>query len=144
MNSVDPYNLERFVTAQRMSFDSALDEIRNGHKRSHWMWFIFPQFAGLGHSSRSIKYSIKSVAEAKAYLTHDLLGPRLLEIARATLAVDGRSALEIFGAPDDVKLQSCATLFAQVSPNDSAFHALLGKYFDGQMDVRTLQLMDDR
>lgn len=105
------------------------------------MWFIFPQFAGLGYSARSAEFAIKSVAEAKAYLAHPVLGARLIEIARAALEVEGLSAHEIFGAPDDLKLQSCATLFAHVSSEASVFQSLLDKYFDGRADERTLQLV---
>ena len=105
------------------------------------MWFVFPHFAGLAHSSRSIKYAISSRDEAAAYLAHDVLGPRLEEIARAALAVHGRNAVEIFGEPDDLKLRSSATLFAEVSAGGSVFHQLLDKYFEGEPDLRTLKLM---
>jgi uncharacterized protein (DUF1810 family) len=139
----DPYDLQRFVEAQRSTYDIALAEVRNGAKRSHWMWFIFPQFNGLGMSPRSIRYSIKSVAEAKVYLLHALLGPRLIEIAQAALDVDGASAREIFGTPDDAKLKSCATLFAHASLAGSVFHDVLHKYFEGRPDERTMQLLSD-
>ncbi|HEY1068556.1 MAG TPA: DUF1810 domain-containing protein, partial [Pirellulales bacterium] len=112
-------------------------------KRSHWMWYVFPQFDGLGFSDMTKRYSIKSQAEAEAYLQHPVLGPRLREIAQAALAVTGRSALEIFGSPDDGKLKSCATLFAQVSPTGSVFEQLLTKYFQGEQDEKTLQLLQD-
>ena len=105
------------------------------------MWYIFPQFDGLGFSPTSRKYSIKSVAEAQAFLRHPVLGPRLTECAEAALRVEGRSAHEIFGSPDDLKLRSCATLFARVSPPGSVFEHLLDKYFDGMRDDRTLSLM---
>lgn len=137
----DPFDLARFITAQRMVYDIALDEIRNGRKQSHWMWFIFPQFAGLGYSARSAKYAIKSIAEANAYLAHPVLGARLIEIAQAALQVNGATAREIFGAPDDLKLQSCATLFAHVPSAPPVFQLLLDKYFDGRGDERTLQLI---
>jgi uncharacterized protein (DUF1810 family) len=137
----DPYNLNRFVEAQQDDYTRALAEIRSGRKRSHWMWYVFPQLEGLGQSSMSRRYSIKSVPEADAYLRHPMLGPRLLECCQAALDVDGRSALEIFGSPDDMKLRSCATLFACVSPAGSVFHRLLDKYFGGEPDDNTIRLM---
>jgi uncharacterized protein (DUF1810 family) len=137
----DPYDLARFVEAQEDDYVLALSEIRSGQKRSHWMWYVFPQFDGLGLSSTSRRYSIKSVAEAEAYLQHPILGPRLLESARATLGVEGRSALEVFGSPDDLKLRSSATLFASVSPAGSVFEQLLDRYFGGEPDDKTLRLL---
>lgn len=137
----DPYNLDRFVRAQRRCYEQALSEIRNGRKRSHWMWYIFPQLAGLGRSPASREYSIKTREEAEAYLQHPVLGPRLAECAEAVLAVEGRSAHDIFGSPDDRKLRSCATLFAIVSPPDSVFHRLLDRYFRGEPDGRTRQML---
>ena len=141
---VDPYHLDRFVQAQDRTYESALTEIRNGRKRSHWMWFIFPQFEGLGSSAQSVFFSIKSIAEAKAYLAHPLLGPRLIECAGAVLAIDGRSAIDIFGSPDDMKLRSSATLFARASPDGSVFHRILDKYFGGRADEKTLRLVGAR
>ena len=138
----DPYDLNRFVEAQENDYEQALSEVRSGRKRSHWMWYIFPQFAGLGLSSISQHYAITSHAEAEAFLRHPVLGPRLVEIAEAALRVEGRSALQIFGSPDDMKLRSCATLFASVSPEGSVFHRLLDKYFQGRPDTRTLQLLE--
>ena len=137
----DPHDLNRFVQAQEDDYERALSEIKSGRKRSHWMWYIFPQFDGLGFSATSRRYSIKSVAEAKAYLRHPVLGPRLKECAEASLSIEGRSAYEIFGSPDDMKLRSCATLFAYVSPPGSAFHRLIDKYFAGKYDSKTLKLM---
>jgi uncharacterized protein (DUF1810 family) len=137
----DRYNLERFVQAQQGSYEQALSEIRNGRKRSHWMWYIFPQFSGLGFSRISRYYAISSVDEATAYLNHPLLGPRLIECAEAVLAIKGRSVHEIFGSPDDLKLRSCATLFASVSEPASVFHQLLETYFDGVPDSKTLELL---
>lgn len=137
----DPYDLNRFLTAQEDVYDDALAELRAGRKRSHWMWFIFPQFEGLGFSATSQHFAIRSAAEGRAYLEHPVLGPRLVECAEAVLAVEGRSAREIFGSPDDLKLKSSATLFASVSPDGSVFHRLLEKYFDGQPDQRTLELL---
>jgi uncharacterized protein (DUF1810 family) len=138
----DPYDLGRFVQAQEGDFEQALSEIRSGRKRSHWMWYIFPQFDGLGSSATSQRYSIKSVAEAKAYLAHPVLGPRLAECAEAALRLERLSALEIFGSPDDMKLRSCATLFAHVSSEGSVFHGILDKYFHGKPDERTRRLID--
>jgi uncharacterized protein (DUF1810 family) len=137
----DPYNLSRFVQAQEGVHEQALAEIRSGRKQSHWMWFIFPQFAGLGFSATSQWYSIKSLAETRAYLNHPVLGPRLLECAEAALSVQGRTALAIFGSPDDMKLRSCATLFARVSPPGSVFHQLLDRYYQGEPDTQTLRLL---
>jgi uncharacterized protein (DUF1810 family) len=137
----DPYDLDRFLRAQEDDFEQALSEIRNGRKCTHWMWYIFPQFQGLGFSSTSRHYAIKSIEEARAYLDHPVLGPRLLACAEAAEKVAGRSATEIFGSPDDLKLRSCATLFARVSPGDSVFERLLEKYYGGQRDDKTLRLL---
>lgn len=137
----DPHWLVRFVEAQDSTYAQALSEIRSGHKESHWMWFVFPQLAGLGPSAASVYYAIGSLEEADAYLRHPVLGPRLLECAEAVLAVEGKSAAEIFGSPDDLKLRSCATLFARVSPPGSVFEQLLDKYYGGDPDPMTLQLL---
>lgn len=137
----DLYDLTRFLQAQEKDYDQALAEVRAGQKRSHWMWYIFPQYDGLGFSPTSKRYAIKSVAEAEAYLRHPLLGPRLRACAAAALGVEGRSAPEIFGSPDDMKLQSCATLFAAVSPPESVFERLLSKYFRGEPDEQTLRFI---
>jgi uncharacterized protein (DUF1810 family) len=138
---MDPFDLERFVQAQEPDFSQALSEIKSGRKSSHWMWYIFPQIEGLGSSWTSRRYSVKSVEEAKAYLSHPVLGPRLVECAKAVVDVQGRSALEIFGSPDDLKLRSCATLFASVSSEGSVFREIIDKYFGGQPDERTLRLI---
>jgi uncharacterized protein (DUF1810 family) len=137
----DPFGLQRFVDAQEDDYDRALREIRNGRKQSHWMWYIFPQFAGLGMSPTSQLYAIGSLAEASAYLAHPVLGPRLVECADAALAHRDRGALEVFGSPDDMKLRSSATLFAAVSPAGSAFHRIVDQYFGGDPDERTLALI---
>ena len=137
----DPYDLKRFVLAQEGDYVRALSEIKSGRKRSHWMWYIFPQFAGLGFSTTSRLYSIKSVEEAEAYLRHPILGPRLKECFEAVLCVERRSAHEIFGSPDDMKLKSCATLFAHMAPPGSAFNLLLNRYFGGEPDRKTLRLL---
>jgi len=125
----DPYDLTRFVRAQERDYDQALAELASGRKRSHWMWYVFPQFEGLGSSATSKRYAIKSIAEARAYLAHPILGPRLLECAEAVVRLEGRSATEIFGSPDDLKLKSCATLFASLLPPGSVFDRLLAKYY---------------
>jgi uncharacterized protein (DUF1810 family) len=140
--SDDPYDLNRFVRAQEHEYARALSEIRDGRKRSHWMWYIFPQFEGLGFSSTSRKYAIKSVAEAEAYLRHPVLGPRLEECCKAVIGVDGQSAYAIFGSPDDFKLRSCVTLFASVAPAGSVFERVLEKYFEGAPDEKTLGLIE--
>ena len=137
----DPYDLNRFVRAQDGDYEQALSEIMSGRKRSHWMWYIFPQIDGLAFSSTSKLYSIKSIDEARAYLAHPLLGPRLSKCAEAVVGVDNRSATDIFGSPDDVKLRSCATLFACVSPPDSVFDRIIAKYFRGERDSKTLGLL---
>lgn len=141
VRSADPHGLNRFLQAQEDDYARALSEIRGGRKRSHWMWYIFPQYDGLGFSPTSRHYAIRSLAEARAYLGHPVLGPRLLECAEAALAVDARLASEVFGSPDDMKLRSCATLFALVSPAGSVFERLLDKYFKGERDDRTLGLL---
>jgi uncharacterized protein (DUF1810 family) len=141
MTETDPYDLARFVEAQERDYGHALAEITAGRKRSHWMWYVFPQFEGLGSSPTSRHFAIKSLDEAKAYLAHPVLGPRLVACAKTALEVEGRTAYEIFGSPDDVKLRSSATLFAAVTPAASVFHRLIDKYFDGQQDERTIELM---
>jgi Uncharacterized conserved protein len=128
------------VHAQSFSYDDALAELREGKKRTHWMWYIFPQIEGLGSSTLARAFSIKSEGEARAYLEHPLLGPRLLVCARTVAETVGRSAHDIFGSPDDMKLRSCATLFAQVS-SDPVFQQILDRYFTGKPDDRTLQLL---
>ena len=141
ISAADPHNLARFLQAQEHNYEQALSEIRSGRKRSHWMWYVFPQFDGLGFSPTSRLYAIKSVAEAAAYLAHPLLGRRLLESVQAVLGLEGRSALDVFGSPDDVKLRSCATLFAAVSPAGSVFEQVLDRYFGGEPDDTTLRLL---
>jgi len=137
----DRSDLNRFVLAQAGDYARALSEIRSGRKQSHWMWYIFPQIDGLGFSPTAKYYAIKNLSEARAYLDHPILGPRLAECAEAVMSVEGRSAAQIFGAPDDLKLRSCATLFARVSPPGSVFDRLLQKYFEGRSDDRTIQLL---
>jgi uncharacterized protein (DUF1810 family) len=135
------HDLRRFVDAQSHNYDQALSEITAGRKRSHWMWYVFPQYEGLGRSSMAQRYAIKSIAEAEAYLRHRILGPRLVECAEALLALEGRSAHEIFGSPDDAKLRSSATLFSCVAPAGSVFHRILDRYYDGEPDRTTLELI---
>lgn len=137
----DPYGFDRFLLAQENSFVQALAELRAGRKQSHWMWFIFPQFDGLGSSAMSRRYAIRSAAEARAYLRHPVLGPRLVQCCEAAMAVDGRSADEVFGLPDDMKLRSSMTLFAAVSPSGSVFHAALHRFFHGARDAQTIRLL---
>ena len=137
MDSRDAFDLGRFVSAQEDVSDSALAEIRAGRKRTHWMWFIFPQIAGLGSSATSTRFAIKSAAEARAYLSHPILGPRLLECCTALLELESKSATEIFGSPDDMKLRSCATLFASVTEPGSVFERVLERFYGGSSDERT-------
>jgi uncharacterized protein (DUF1810 family) len=137
----DPFDLQRFVSAQERVYANVLAELRNGQKRTHWMWYIFPQMAGLGHSSTSKHYAIQSSEEARQYLNHPVLGKRLIECTEAVLAVQGRSASAIFGSPDDVKLKSSMTLFAALMPPGSPFARVLDKYFQGQRDSTTLRLL---
>jgi len=141
MSQADPYDLNRFVRAQEDSYEQALLELERGRKRSHWMWYIFPQLDGLGSSSISRLYSIKSEDEARAYLEHPVLGRRLAACAEAILAVNGKSATEILGSPDDVKLKSCATLFAHVSEPGSLFERILEKFYAGGRDAATVRLL---
>jgi len=135
---VDPHNLVRFLQAQASVFERVLAELRSGIKMGHWMWFIFPQSRGLGRSPTSIEFAISSREEARAYLLHPVLGPRLKECTQLVLQVEGRSVQEIFGSPDDMKFRSSMTLFAQVSPDDDIFQRALQQYFAGAPDQLTL------
>jgi uncharacterized protein (DUF1810 family) len=137
----DPYDLQRFVSAQAGVYDRALAELKRGRKQSHWMWFIFPQVTGLGLSPTAQLYAISSRAEARAYLAHPVLGPRLREGVAAVNAVEGRTAHEIFGSPDDVKFRSSMTLFREAAADEPAFQAALDRYFAGAADPRTLQIL---
>ena len=134
-------NLDQFLAAQQGVYPRALEELRAGRKRSHWMWYVFPQLAGLGLSATAVHYAIADLAEARAYLAHPLLGPRLEECARALLDVTGRTAHEILGSPDDLKLRSSMTLFAQVAGADPVFRRVLERYYGGEADARTLELL---
>jgi uncharacterized protein (DUF1810 family) len=145
----DPRDLARFVHAQENVYERALEELRAGHKRSHWMWFVFPQLEGLGSSATSSRYAIRSIQEARKYLRHPVLGARLAECTAAVNQHDGRSARQIFGTPDDRKFRSSMTLFALVAGADSVFTSALEKYFAGERDARTIELLgraseDDR
>ncbi len=137
----DPYALNRFIKAQAGIYDRVLAELRGGQKQTHWMWFIFPQIDGLGFSPTSRFYAIKSLEEARHYLGHPVLGARLVECAESVLAVQGRSASDIFGYPDDMKLQSSMTLFALAAGPHSVFERVLEKYYQGMRDARTLQIV---
>ena len=132
------YDLERFVQAQAPLYDGVLDELRAGRKRSHWMWFIFPQIAGLGRSQMAHRYAIANDDEAADYLAHPVLGPRLRECAGIVLGLKGATASDIFGAPDDMKFRSSMTLFADTAPDEAVFQACIDKYFDGEPDEETL------
>jgi uncharacterized protein (DUF1810 family) len=134
----DPFDLNRFVEAQAPVYGSVVDELREGRKRSHWMWFVFPQIRGLGGSPMAARYGISSLEEARAYLRHDVLGPRLRECVRLVNEVQGRTVSEIFGSPDDLKLRSSMTLFARATDDNEDFTALLDKYYDGEHDKLTL------
>jgi uncharacterized protein (DUF1810 family) len=139
--SGDAFDLQRFVAAQADTYARALAEIRGGGKRSHWMWFIFPQYVGLGRSATAEKYAIRSLAEAAAYWRHPVLGPRLAECAGAVLDLEGRSMRAVFGFPDNLKLQSCATLFERVAPAGSVCGRVLDMHYAGQRDAQTLRLI---
>lgn len=134
-------DLQRFLNVQQEDYATALQEIKAGRKRSHWMWYIFPQLRGLGFSETARYYGITGAAEAAAYLAHPVLGARLREITQALLALPGADANRIFGSPDDMKLRSCMTLFAQVPGADAGFQAVLDKFFGGAPDAKTTQLL---
>jgi uncharacterized protein (DUF1810 family) len=137
----DPYNLRRFIEAQDQIYAAVLDELRAGNKRSHWMWYIFPQLKGLGHSVMAQKYAITSLEEAKAYLERAVLGARLRECTKLVLNVQGRSAEQIFSYPDNLKFRSCMTLFMDAATGHSIFQDALLKYFDGKPDQATLNIL---
>ena len=134
----DTYNLQRFVDAQAPIFDQVIDELRAGQKQSHWMWYVFPQLAGLGRSEMARHYAITCLDEARAYLEHSLLGPRLEQCAKIIEPQLQRTARQIFGSPDDLKLHSSMTLFATAAPERKVFKAVLDTFFDGQYDKATL------
>jgi uncharacterized protein (DUF1810 family) len=131
-------NLNRFIQAQENVYPQVLKELQNGKKTSHWMWFIFPQIEGLGHSSTAIYYSIKGIAEANEYMAHAILGARLLECSNTIIKIKDKSADDIFGYPDNMKLKSCMTLFNFIAPGQKVFEDVLKKYFSGEQDSQTL------
>jgi len=135
----DPHNLDRFLSAQAPVIEQVRVELRAGRKRGHWMWFVFPQIAGLGHSETARTFAIASLDEARAYLSHEVLGPRLRECAALVVAVEGRSVEEIFGTPDDLKFRSSMTLFAHAAPQEPVFREALKKYFGGVEDRATVE-----
>jgi uncharacterized protein (DUF1810 family) len=135
----DEYDLDHFVTAQEPILAQVRQELSSGRKRSHWMWFVFPQLAGLGFSAMARQYAISSLAEARAYLEHPVLGSRLIGLTKLVNQVNGRSIHEIFGSPDDLKFHSSMTLFTQARPDEPVFREALDKYFGGVMDKRTVE-----
>ena len=137
----DPFDLQRFVTAQAPVIDTVRAELRAGRKRTHWMWFVFPQLRALGHSAMAQHYGIASLAEARAYLAHPLLGPRLVECTGLVCAVQGRSIHDILGSPDDLKFRSCVTLFAAADPAATLFPQALRTFYGGSPDPRTIDLL---
>ena len=137
-------DLSRFIKAQETDFERALSEIRSGHKRSHWIWYIFPQIAGLGFSSTAQYYAIKDREEAEDYLKNDLLRERLVEISEALLMLESNDAGDVMGYPDDLKLRSCMTLFQAADPECGTFQAVLDKFFSGRPDEKTLRILKDQ
>lgn len=138
------FDLDRFIKAQELDYETALEEIRRGHKRSHWIWYIFPQIAGLGFSSISQYYAIASMEEAKAYMENAYLKGHLLEISQVLLSLKSSDPGQVMGYPDDLKLRSSMTLFAEAAPEERVFQAVLDKYFDGKKDQKTLTILKNR
>lgn len=138
----DTFDLNRFIDAQRVVYSDVLEELRSGRKRTHWMWFVFPQLAGLGRSETARFYAISGAAEAVAYLHDPLLGARLLECTRTVLEHSGKSVTAMFGSPDDMKLRSCMTLFASVAPEQVCFQQVLNRFFNGEPDEKTVALLE--
>ena len=143
MNPDDPYDLKRFLSAQEGVYERALAELKSGQKRTHWMWYIFPQFDGLGYSPTAKRYAIKSIEEARQYLNHPVLGKRLLECTEALISINGGSLSEIFGYPDDMKFKSSMTLFEKIAGSGSVFSSALDKYCHGERDAMTLRLLEN-
>jgi uncharacterized protein (DUF1810 family) len=141
-NGADPFDLRRFVDAQVRAYDDVLAELRNGAKRSHWIWFVFPQLRGLGRSATAEHFGISSLDEARAYLAHPVLGARLRECTGLVAAIDGRSVDEIFGWPDNLKVRSSMTLFAHATDDNAGFRAVLDKFYDGEEDPATVELLN--
>ena len=142
MNPEDPYDLNRFLSAQEGVYGRALAELKEGQKRTHWMWYIFPQIDGLGYSPTAKRYSIKSMEEARQYLDHPVLGKRLLECTEAIVALKGGSVSEIFGYPDDLKFKSSMTLFEKIAGPGSVFSFALDRYCHGERDAATFRLLE--
>ena len=138
------YSLERFIKAQKNSYDTALKEIRSGRKKSHWIWYIFPQIAGLGMSAVSEEYAIKNIEEAKAYMADKTLRSNLVQISEALLGLHCSDPSIVMGFPDDLKLRSCMTLFAIAAPECTVFQDVLDKYYGGEMDKRTIEILQKR
>ncbi|MFH7001194.1 DUF1810 domain-containing protein [Flavobacterium bizetiae] len=133
--------IERFLAAQENVYGKALREIKNGMKESHWMWFVFPQIRGLGFTEYNVYFGLKNLDEAKEYLEHPILGKRLIEISRAALCQEGKTAMEIFGRPDERKLKSCMTLFSKIQNADPVFDKVLEKYYNGGKDEKTMSIL---
>ena len=140
----DKFNLKRFVDAQSYTYDRALKEIKSGRKLSHWMWFVFPQFHGLGNSSISKEFSLKSKEEAISYLSHPILGPRLIEITEVFLSLENKTAFELLGRPDDLKMNSSMTLFATIQSEIDLFDSIIQKYFEGKICSLTVRMLEDQ
>ncbi|GAB2533183.1 DUF1810 domain-containing protein [Spirosoma aerophilum] len=134
--------LKRFLDAQEANYTDALAEIKRGKKQTHWMWYVFPQITGLGFSETAKYYSIHDLAEANAYFAHPLLGKRLIDISEAMLAIDGKTANQVLGSPDDMKLQSCMTLFGSLPNTDPVFQAVLEKFYNGKKDQKTIEILN--
>lgn len=137
-------DLDRFLTAQQQDYDEALSEIRSGRKKTHWIWYIFPQIEGLGFSANAVYYAIRDLQEAAAYLKHPVLGPRLVEISKALLPLASDNPTQVMGSPDDIKLRSSMTLFSLVPGTDPVFGEVLEKFFDGRKDDRTVAIVEAR
>jgi uncharacterized protein (DUF1810 family) len=142
VNGPDQFDLQRFVDAQEPVYGEVLGELHSGRKRSHWIWFVFPQLRGLGRSPTAQRFGISSLDEARAYLEHDVLGPRLRECARLVGQIEGRSADEIFGWPDNLKVRSSMTLFACATDDNAGFRAVLDKFYEGEDDPATVELIN--
>ena len=140
--AADPYDLNRFISAQENIYPKVISELNGGYKQSHWMWFIFPQIDGLGRTQTARHYAIKSKQEADEYLRNPILGSRLLECSDILLSLEGRSVSDIFAYPDDLKLHSCMTLFSAMAESHSVFEQVLDKYFESEQDTKTLQILE--
>jgi uncharacterized protein (DUF1810 family) len=141
MNAADRYDLQRFVDAQEHVYDTVLEELRGGRKRSHWIWFVFPQLRGLGHSPTAVRFGITSLDEARAYLAHPVLGPRLRECTRLVALIEDRSVDEIFGWPDNLKVRSSMTLFSRATEDNAEFRTVLDTFYNGEDDPSTVELL---